>query len=71
MQRPLLFIRLKGWERSGELLAGRYDMNNHSIMGPWLESIPRAEWAVLEKSSHMPALEEPDRYAEPLTNFLL
>lgn len=53
------------------LLSGRYDMNNDSIMGPWFEAIPRVKWAVLEKSSHMPALEEPDRYAELLTNFLL
>lgn len=43
-------------------------MNNDSIVGPWFESIPRVKWAVLEKSSHMPALEEPERHAELLTN---
>ncbi|KAJ5195238.1 uncharacterized protein N7498_008676 [Penicillium cinerascens] len=53
------------------LLTGRYDKNNEAIMGPWFRSIPRVKWAVLEKSSHNPALEEPARLAELLTNFLL
>lgn len=53
------------------LLTGRYDINNAVVMGPWFEAIPRVKWAVLEKSSHMPALEEPERYAKLLTNFLL
>ena len=53
------------------LLSGRYDSNNDAVMGLWFESIPQVKWAVLEKSSHMPALEEPRRYAELLTNFLL
>lgn len=53
------------------LLSGRYDMNTESVMRPWFESLKRVKWAVLEKSSHMPALEEPERYAELLTDFLL
>ncbi|KAJ5120262.1 hypothetical protein N7448_010931 [Penicillium atrosanguineum] len=53
------------------LLTGRYDKNNEVIMGPWFKSIPRVKWAVLEKSSHMPAFEEPARFAELLTTFLL
>ncbi|CAL5873261.1 uncharacterized protein PFLUO_LOCUS7530 [Penicillium psychrofluorescens] len=53
------------------LLTGRYDKNNEAIMSPWFKSIPRVKWAVLEKSSHMAALEEPARYAGLLTDFLL
>lgn len=60
-----------GIEVPALLLTGRYDKNNEAIMGPWFKSIPRVKWAVLEKSSHMAPLEEPDRFAELLTTFLL
>jgi L-proline amide hydrolase len=52
------------------LLSGRYDSNNDVVMGPWFELIPRVKWAVLEKSAHFPALEEPERYAQLLKSFL-
>ncbi|KIW45767.1 uncharacterized protein PV06_04123 [Exophiala oligosperma] len=52
------------------LLSGRHDTNNDVIMRPWFELVPRVKWAVLEKSAHFPALEEPERYAELLKSFL-
>lgn len=52
------------------LLSGRYDYITHGMMKPWFDLIPKVMWAILEKSSHMSSLEEPERYLELLNGFL-
>ncbi len=53
------------------LLSGRYDFITDGMMRPWFDLIAKVKWAVLEKSSHMSSLEEPERYLELLNGFLL
>lgn len=53
------------------LLSGRYDFITDGIMKPWFDLIPKVKWAVLEKSSYMSSLEDPERYLELLNGFLL
>lgn len=53
------------------VLTGRYDMNV-APMTAWhlAHQIPGAKFVVFEKSGHLPAYEEPDRYLEVLEAFL-
>jgi len=37
---------------------------------PYFDGIPDVRWEVLEHSSHMPFLEEPDRLDEVVSDFL-
>jgi L-proline amide hydrolase len=53
------------------LLTGRHDYMTEAMMKPWSQTIPVVEWVVLENSSHMGHLEEPERYLELLKEFLL
>lgn len=53
------------------LLSGRHDYMTEAMMKPWYEAINEVEWEILENSSHMPHLEEPERYLELLKKFLL
>ena len=53
------------------LLTGRYDYMTETMMKPWSQVIDVVEWVILEKSSHMGHLEEPDRYLGLLKRFLL
>ena len=64
---------LRGWDvrdRLGEIAVpalvarGRYDMCTEAIAATLLAGLPDAREAVFEESSHMPALEESDRYLE-------
>ena len=64
---------LRGWDvrdRLGEITVpalvarGRYDMCTEAIAATLLRGLPDAREAVFEESSHMPALEESDRYLE-------
>jgi L-proline amide hydrolase len=63
-------------ERLGEidvpalLVSGRYDEATPRIVGEIRDRLPGAEWVLLEESSHMPHLEEPERFLEAVESFL-
>ncbi|HXV95283.1 MAG TPA: proline iminopeptidase-family hydrolase [Gaiellaceae bacterium] len=70
---------LRGWDvrdRLGEIdvpvlvVRGRYDMCTAAVAATLLRGLPDAREAVFEESSHMPALEESDRYLEVVGAFL-
>jgi L-proline amide hydrolase len=71
--------KLKGWDvrdRLGEIAVpalvarGAYDMCTERIARTLLDGLPNAREVVFEESSHMPALEESDRYLEVVGAFL-
>jgi pimeloyl-ACP methyl ester carboxylesterase len=49
---------------------GAYDMCTEPIAGTLLAGLPNAREAVFAESSHMPVLEESDRYLEVVGAFL-
>ena len=70
---------LKDWsvvDRLGEihvstlLLSGRYDEATPNMVETINRGIHSSEWVIFENSSHMPHLEEPERYVQVLTDFL-
>jgi proline-specific peptidase len=70
---------LRGWDirdRLGEVAVpalvarGRYDMCTEAVAATLLAGLPDAREVVFEESSHMPALEESDRYLEVIAAFL-
>lgn len=70
---------LKDWsivERLGEirgpvlLLSGRHDEATPAIVRTIHEGIPGSDWVLFEESSHMPHLEEPERFMNVLNGFL-
>ncbi|MEH6375702.1 proline iminopeptidase-family hydrolase [Streptomyces sp. KLMMK] len=52
------------------LVNGRYDEATAVTMRPFHDRIPDVRWEVFEHSSHVPHLEEPERFTEVLTGFL-
>ena len=52
------------------LVSGRYDEATPTIVGEIADRIPNNEWVIFEESSHMPHVEEPERFAEVLNAFL-
>jgi L-proline amide hydrolase len=70
---------LKDWnivDRLGEIhvptlvLSGRYDEATPLIAETVHRGILGSEWVLFENSSHMPHVEEPDRFLQVLTSFL-
>jgi proline-specific peptidase len=70
---------LKNWsivDRLGEirlptlLLSGRYDEATPAVVETVQRGIHGSEWMVFENSSHMPHLEETERYIQVLSDFL-
>jgi L-proline amide hydrolase len=63
-------------ERLGEidvptlLVSGRHDEATPRIVGEIRDRIPNAEWVLLEESSHLPHVEEPERFVEAVEGFL-
>ncbi len=53
------------------VLSGRYDEATETVVRPYRELIPDARQVIFEKSSHLPHLEEPERFLQVLTDFLL
>jgi L-proline amide hydrolase len=71
--------KLKGWDvrdRLGEIavpalvVRGAHDICTEKIARTLLDGLPNVRYAVFEESSHMPALEESDRYLEVVGAFL-
>ncbi|MFE3783613.1 proline iminopeptidase-family hydrolase, partial [Amycolatopsis sp. NPDC059090] len=52
------------------VLGGRHDEATPEVMRPYAESIPNARWEIFENSSHLPHLEEPERFDRVLAEFL-
>ena len=70
---------LKDWDivgRLGEIrvpalvIGGRYDEATPAITETVHRGIPDSQWVIFENSSHMPHLEETERYLEVLDRFL-
>lgn len=52
------------------LVNGRYDEATEATMQPFADNIPDSRWEVFEKSSHMPHVEERERYLDVVGAFL-
>ncbi|WP_373454665.1 proline iminopeptidase-family hydrolase [Rhodococcus sp. 14-2470-1a] len=52
------------------LMNGRHDEATPVTMQPFADHIAGAEWTVFENSSHLPHLEEPERFDEVMLGFL-
>ncbi|MFD9290277.1 proline iminopeptidase-family hydrolase [Streptomyces sp. NPDC060030] len=70
---------LKDWSIVDELdtirtptliLSGRHDEATPAVVQPYVDRVPGARQEIFEESSHLPHLEEPDRFFEVLTDFL-
>jgi L-proline amide hydrolase len=63
-------------ERLGEidvptlLMSGRHDEATPRVVGEIRDRIPNAEWVLFEQSSHLPHVEEPERFAAAVEGFL-
>jgi L-proline amide hydrolase len=70
---------LKDWSIVGDLhrvrtptllISGRHDEATPAVVQPYHDEIPGARWEIFEESSHLPHLEEPERFRAVLTDFL-
>lgn len=52
------------------LVSGRFDEATPATVQPFFDGIDDVRWEVLEASSHMPFVEEPERYVEIVAGFL-
>ena len=52
------------------LLSGRHDEATPATVQPFFDGIPDVKWEIFESSSHMPFVEEPDRYMAVVSQFL-
>ena len=52
------------------LLSGRYDEATPEVVETVHRGIKGSEWTIFENSSHMPHLEESERYIQGLADFL-
>ena len=71
--------RLRGWDVTHRLreirlpalvLGGRHDEATPVITEAVHRALPGSEWVIFEDSSHMPHLEEPERFLETVEAFL-
>lgn len=51
------------------LINGFYDEARDSVVAPWFQRIPKARWITFPNSSHMPHIEEKERYLEVVREF--
>lgn len=52
------------------VISGRHDEATAAVVRPYVELIPGARWELFEDSSHVPHLEEPERFMAVLKGFL-
>jgi len=52
------------------LASGRYDEATPATVQPFFDHIPDVRWEIFEESSHMPFVEEPERYLAVVGAFL-
>ncbi|KAL6886741.1 proline-specific peptidase [Trichoderma evansii] len=53
------------------IINGEFDETTDSANMPFFMEIPKVKWVTVANASHMPWLEDPDRYFDVLANFLL
>ncbi|MCX5200082.1 proline iminopeptidase-family hydrolase [Streptomyces sp. NBC_00237] len=52
------------------LISGRHDEATPAVVQPYQDHIPGARWEIFEESSHLPHLEEPERFRQVMNDFL-
>ncbi len=52
------------------VISGHHDEATPGAVRPWAERVPDARWEVFADSSHMPFIEEPERYRAVVGEFL-
>ena len=52
------------------LASGRFDEATPATVQPFFDGIADVRWEIFEESSHMPFVEEPDRYLQVIGDFL-
>jgi L-proline amide hydrolase len=52
------------------VISGRHDEATPATVQPFHDLIPDVRWEIFEESSHMPHLEEPERFHAVLAEFL-
>jgi len=52
------------------LASGRFDEATPATVQPFFDNIPDVRWEIFENSSHMPFVEEPERYLDVVEGFL-
>ena len=52
------------------LISGRYDEATPATLQPYADRIPDVRWQLFEHSSHMPHVEEPERFTAVVADFL-
>jgi L-proline amide hydrolase len=52
------------------LVSGRHDEATPETVQPYYDNIPDVRWEIFAESSHMPHVEEPERFAEVVGGFL-
>jgi L-proline amide hydrolase len=52
------------------LLSGRHDEATPRIVGEIRDRVPNVQWVLLEESSHLPHVEEPERFIAAVAGFL-
>ncbi|HVB19388.1 MAG TPA: proline iminopeptidase-family hydrolase [Acidimicrobiales bacterium] len=52
------------------LISGRHDEATPATVQPFFDAIADVRWEIFEDSSHMPFVEEPDRYLQVVESFL-
>lgn len=51
------------------LINGFYDEARDSVVAPWFQRIPKSRWITFPNSSHMPHIEETEKYLEVIREF--
>ena len=52
------------------IVSGRYDEVTPAAVEPLVRGLPNARWELFEESSHMPHIEEPERFIDSVGRFL-
>jgi L-proline amide hydrolase len=52
------------------LISGRHDEATPATVQPFFDLIPNVRWEIFEESSHLPHLEEPERFNAVMTEYL-
>lgn len=52
------------------LINGFYDEAQDSVVAPWFQLIPKVRWITFPNSSHVPHMEEREKYMAVVSDFL-
>jgi len=62
--------RVKAIDAPTLLMSGRFDQATPATVQPFFDNIPDVRWEIFENSSHMPFVEEPEKYLASVNGFL-